>query len=77
MCGAADRIQRYVSAGLFPPGYLNPVSGGVHEKDGESALGLAAQGACLHRLCLTHAVMMWPERPRLPRSRAYVHRKRT
>lgn len=40
----------------------------VRERDRESALGLAAKGACLNRLWLTHAVMMWPERPRLPRT---------
>lgn len=49
---------------VFPPHYgiPGPASACVF-KDRESALGLAAQGACLNRLCLTHTVMMWPEGP--------------
>lgn len=38
----------------------------VRVRDRESALGLAAQGACLNRLWQTLTVMMWPEGPWLP-----------
>lgn len=42
-------------------------------KDRESALRLAAQGACLNRLWLTHTVMMWPEGPWLPSTHMHTN----
>lgn len=74
MYGVTDNIQTHMSALVFSPSLQDTwtqwvwmricVCACVWVRDRESALGLAAQGACLNRLWLTHTVMMWPERPR-------------
>lgn len=54
-------------------GYLAPAHSCMCVCLKESASGLAAQGACLYRPCLTHIVMMWPKGPCLPRTHMYTH----
>lgn len=54
-------------------GYLAPAHSCMCVCLKESASGLAAQGACLYRPCLTHIVMMWPKGPCLPRTHTCTH----